>query len=176
MITKQHTQECLTRAFIHALTGGAGVNCSLGAFFDYGFDGQFKPVIVRGTGARERRVESGFHLDFQLKSTTLWEFENDHVVYDLEAKTYNDFVTRDPDATGAILILLCLPEDEVEWANFTEDHLALRHCCYWAKLNGDPTDNANTKRVRIPRTNLLTVDSLKQILNEERGRRLEAEP
>jgi len=172
VITKQHTQECLSRAFVLAVSGAAGVNVEMGKEFDYGFDGQFKPVMIRGP----RRVESGFHLDYQLKSTTNWWHEGDDVVYDLEAKTYNDLVDRDPDATGAVLILLCLPDDEAQWVSFTEDALALRRCCYWTRLQGEPTDNVAKKRVFIPRQNLLTVASLRQVLLDERERRSGAQP
>ncbi|MFC5353768.1 DUF4365 domain-containing protein [Azospirillum himalayense] len=168
MITKQHTQECLSRAFIHAVAGRAGVNFNLGSAFDYGFDGQFRPVKIRNG----RRNDSGFPLDFQLKATTDWEHDGGFVVYDLEAKTYNDLVGREPAEIGAVLILLCLPKDEAEWLVFQEDRLELRRCCYWERLVGAPTDNVETKRIRIPRTNLLTVESLNAILDHERFRRL----
>ncbi|CAO3358124.1 DUF4365 domain-containing protein [Azospirillum melinis] len=168
MITKQHTQECLSRAFIHAVAGRAGVNFNMDSAFDYGIDGQFRRVGKRGT----RRVDSGLVLDFQLKATTDWEHDGEFVVYDLEAKTYNDLVGREPAEIGAVLILLCLPKDEAEWLVFQEDRLELRRCCYWERLAGEPTDNIETKRIRIPRTNLLTVESLNDILDHERSRRL----
>jgi hypothetical protein len=145
-----------------------GVNLNVGRVFDYGFDGTLLHVLVRGN----RRVESGFHVDIQMKATTVWEHDGDLVVYDLEAKTYNDLVTRDPAAVGCVLILLCMPKSDGEWLAGTETEMVLRHCCYWARLEGEPTYNAETKRIRIPRTNLLTADSIHAILEGERMRRL----
>src|SRR5690349_9243361 len=84
-ITVQHTQESLCISHIYALAGMAGVNYKVDRY-DYGVDGQFTPVTVRGN----RRVNSGFPLDFQAKASFDWERRNGCIVYDLEAKNYND--------------------------------------------------------------------------------------
>jgi hypothetical protein len=168
LITPQHAQECLSRAFVHAVGGSAGINFHLGNVFDYGFDGQFRPVALRGN----RHVDSGFPVDFQLKATTDWKHVGDKVVYDVEAKTYNDLVGRDSAGVGAILILLCMPKDSANWVAFFEDELRLRHCCYWERLQGTPTSNTQTKRILIPRSNLLNATNLHQLLVDERVRRM----
>lgn len=167
-ITMQHSQECLSLAYIYALAGMAGVNISIDRVYDYGVDGTLLPV----TGGA-RRVETGFKLDFQLKSTTRWQHDGEHVVYDLEAKTYNDLVGRDPAAVRCILILLCLPAEQAEWLGASETELLLRRCCYWTAIVGGPTENVATKTIRIPRTSLLTAESVHAALAAERARRLE---
>ena len=167
MITKKHTQESLSRSYIHAIAGSAGVNLHVGLEFDYGFDGTFRPVIIRG----ERRVESGIHVDFQLKCTTNWTFEGDQVAYNIESKTYNDFVTRPAALMKCVLILLCVPEDDSQWVDINEGCMTLKHCCYFSFLSGQDTNNNNsTKKILIPRTNLLTVTALKDLLDQERAR------
>lgn len=166
MITENHTQECLSLAFVHALTGVAGVNLQVrDRRHDYGIDGTFRPV-TDGT----RHVENGFPVDFQLKSTINWEFVEDHIVYDVEAKTYNDLVGREPGSIPCILILLCLPKASNEWLVGTETELVLRNCCYWIQLTGTKTDNTSTKRIHIPRKNLLSVAGIREILKTERAR------
>jgi hypothetical protein len=170
MITIQHTQESLSRAYIHAIAGSAGVNCSIDRAFDYGIDGTFRPVVVRGN----RRIENGFPLDYQLKCTVNWQYEGNDVAYNIKTKTYNDLVTRDPEGLGVVLLLLCVPSERTQWAEFNEDFLTLRRCCYHALLTGDPEENENsTKKILIPRANVLTADSLTQLLAEERARKLE---
>lgn len=166
MLTEAHTQECLSLAYVHAVTGRAGVNLFVGGRHDYGVDGTFKPVVnVNG-----RRVESGHPVDFQLKASINWRHDGDAVVYDLEAKTYNDMVGRLPTAIPLILLLLCLPKDGEIWLEGTESELVLRHCCYWMKISGDSTDNSATKRIRIPRSNVLTPEAVLTILAMERAR------
>ncbi|MBY2914668.1 DUF4365 domain-containing protein [Rhizobium leguminosarum] len=169
MITIQHTQESLSRAYLHAISGTAGVNCSMDRTFDYGFDGTFRPVAIRG----RRRVETGFPLDYQLKCTKNWTHEGSNVAYNIETKTFNDLVTRDPEGLGAILILLCVPEEQGEWAVFSEDFMTLRRCCYYTILEGDPVDNEQSKKkILIPRSNILTAGRLNQLLEEERNRKM----
>lgn len=160
MITPEHTQEALSQAFVHALAGVAGINIATRPMFDYGIDGTFYPVKIVGG----ERVPTGFPVDFQMKATTRWEFKNDTVVYDLEARTHRLLTDREPGQVLAILILLCLPDDPNNWLDGCEEHLLLKNCCYWYRPEGPPTQNASSVRIWIPRANLLTPGSLKSIM------------
>jgi hypothetical protein len=166
-ITVQHTQESLCMAHIYAVAGMAGVDHAYRAVHDYGVDGQFDPIVIR----KNRRVVSGHPLAFQAKATMNWELVDGHIVYDLEAKTYDEIVSRGPSEVTMILILLCMPRDQVDWHSATSDATMLRNCCYWAVLTGDPCRNASTKRIRIPAGNVLTPDSLLALLAAEKERR-----
>lgn len=172
-ITTQHTQESLSRAYVTAVAGRAGLNMTLGQEYDYGVDGSFHSVVIGSDG---RRVNSGSTLDFQLKASKNWKFnkQNDQIGYNLEAKTYNDLVMRDPDCVGIILILFCLPSNSNHWLSVTEDQLILRNCCYWIRLEGNRTSNAQTKKIFIPSQNLLDVQALKELMINESVRRKEA--
>jgi hypothetical protein len=167
-LTIQHMQETICLAHIYALAGMARVNHGISRIHDYGVDGQFDPVIIMPDG---RRVESGHVMPFQAKSTTTWVIKNDAVVYDLEAKTYNDLMRRSLAAPTMLLILLCLPKDQSEWHVASHSGTMLRNCCYWHVLCGDPTANTEKKRIFIPTTNLLTADSLNDLLSVEAARR-----
>lgn len=159
MITPQHIEEGLSCAHLFAITSIAGVNIAH-LKFDYGVDGTFRATQRFGS----RIVTSRFSIDFQLKASVNWELRGDEVIYDLEAKTYNDIVDRSNDKRGAplILILLCLPKSPSEWAEISEDHLLLRKCSYWGTFDGALTSNRSRVRVSIPRSQLFTPD----ILNE----------
>jgi hypothetical protein len=160
MITTQHTQELISQAYIHAIAGIAGVNFHSTRVYDYGVDGTLHPVKV----INSRRIESGFPVDFQLKSSTSWEDNGTHITYDLEAKTYNDLVCRDSRAIPLILILLCLPKDHKDWVCWDEECIVMKKMCYWAVLDGEPTENKSSKRISIPKHQLFTPDTLKEIL------------
>lgn len=135
--------------------------------FDYGLDGHFRSVVIRGA----RRVTSGHPLDFQAKASANWELMNNEIVYDLEAKTYNDLVSRSDAEATLVLVLLCLPKNQSEWHISTASETTLRHCCYWYVIRGEITDNTATKRIFIPCENLLTPENLKMLLVAERTRR-----
>jgi hypothetical protein len=152
---------------VQAIAGMAGVIYQPRDSYDYGVDGQFHPVIMRGN----RRITSGHPLDFQAKSTVNWDLVDDKIVFDLEAKTYNDIVSRTPSETTLILILLCLPKEQSGWHAASSGETVLRHCCYWHFLTGEVTENAVSKRVFIPSENILTPESLRMLLDLERRRR-----
>jgi hypothetical protein len=154
-------------AHIYALAGVAGVNYFVQKTYDYGVDGQFTLVVRRNN----RLVDSGFPLDFQAKATVDWKLVDDHIVYDLEAKNYNDLAQRTAAESTMILILLCLPKERSNWHGTTCDETILRHCSYFHTISGELTSNSETKRIFIPKENLLTPASLNKLLDLERERR-----
>jgi hypothetical protein len=157
VLTDQHIAESLSRAYVRAIAGRAGLNLAVREY-DYGVDGSFDEVVVR----QNRRVESGFSLSFQLKSSTQWQLNDTQVVYDLEVKTYNDLILRRSmrTATPCILILLALPSDSMQWLICEETQLRLQGTCYWEYLSGSPSENRQSVRIRIPRSQRLNPESL----------------
>jgi hypothetical protein len=157
VLTDQHIAESLSRAYVRAIAGRAGLNLAVREY-DYGVDGSFDEVAVR----QNRRVESGFSLSFQLKASTQWQLDSTQVIYDLEAKTYNDLILRRSmrAATPCILILLALPTDAEQWLICEESELRLKGACYWEYLSGSLSENRSSVRIRIPRSQRLTPESL----------------
>lgn len=157
MLTDQHIAEALSRAYVRAIAGCAGLNLAIREY-DYGVDGSFDEVVVR----QNRRVESGFSLSFQLKASTQWQLNFTHVTYDLEAKTYNDLILRRSirTATPCILILLALPPDSAQWLICEESQLRLQGTCYWEYLSGNLSENRQSVRIKILRSQRLTPESL----------------
>jgi hypothetical protein len=157
VLTNQHIAESLSRAYVRAIAGRAGLNLAVREY-DYGVDGSFDEVMVR----QNRRVESGFSLSFQLKASTQWQLNDAQVVYDLEVKTYNDLILRRSmrTATPCILILLALPSDSMQWLICEETQLRLQGTCYWEYLSGSLSENRQSVRIRIPRSQRLNPESL----------------
>jgi hypothetical protein len=170
VLTEQHIAESLSRAYVQAIAGRAGFNFAIREY-DYGVDGSFYEVIVR----ENRRVESGFSLKFQLKASTQWRLDPTQVIYDLEAKTYNDLVSWDRARVAApcILILLALPTDSSQWLVCEESELRLRGGCYWAYLSGSSSENVSSVRIRIDRAQRFTPESLLDLVSRlKAGERL----
>ena len=163
MLTEQHIIESLSRAYVRALAAKAGLNLSVREY-DYGVDGNFDEITIRD----KRRVESGFSLSFQLKASTQWQRDDNTVIYDLEAKTYNDLVLRRNFrmAVPCILILFTLPPDSSQWLIYNEEEMRLRGSCYWDYLSGAPTENRQSVRIRIPRQQRLTSESLLDLIEK----------
>lgn len=164
LITREHTQEALSLAHIHALAGMAGLNLGPRTTFDYGIDGTFWPVkIIDG-----RRIPSGHPVNFQLKATTNWKKYAGHVLYDLDVRAHQTLSHRERGEPLSILILLCLPKSNEAWMDGCEEYTRLRHCCYWYRVTGIATSNLSSVRIRVPRTNILTPQSLTNIMRTAR--------
>ncbi len=166
MMTREHRQEALCRAYVQAVAAQAGVTSS-NPVPDYGIDLSLRLVSpVEG-----RRRDVGAQVDLQLKSTTRAIVSDTHVIYDLDVDTYNDL--RDTDRpTLLILVLFVMPVDEVFWLSQTSEHLCLRHCAYWVSLRGSPPSTATSSlRITIPRTNVFSVEALTDLLKQARERK-----
>ena len=158
-ITKEHRQEALSLAWLHAVAGACGLTCSLRTL-DYGVDVTLHYIEAAGGVL----FESIFRIVVQLKSTTNASLDDQYVRYDLAVRNYEHL--REPNPfVPRILAVLVLPEDESEWIDVSEDQLTMRRCMYWHTLAGfGPTPNKHTVRIAIPRENILSVEGLKKLL------------
>lgn len=103
-------------------------------------------------------------LDVQVKATSVDYCRSDHFAFPLKIKNYNDLRTL-KRMCPIILIVLALPTNPEEWLAINENNLVARRCCYWVSLKGSPsTDNTSSCTVHLPRSNILTPDSLKEIM------------
>jgi hypothetical protein len=83
----------------------------------------------------------------------------DHIAFPLPIKNYDDL--RVETITARILIVLVMPENEVEWLECSQDALSLRRCAYWHTLLREPeTINSTTITVYLPRSQMFTRGSL----------------
>jgi hypothetical protein len=165
-MTDEHRMEQLSRAYATAVAAVCGCRWSAPTP-DYGTDLSLRQVVLRN----KRWDEVGPALDIQLRSTTAASLTVDHVIYDLDAATY-DKLRRATLTVPAILVLLVLPPARGDWLDHTEDRLELRGCAYWLSLRGEPaSSNTFSIRVRIPRVNQFTPAALERIMDAIRRRR-----
>ncbi len=69
-------------------------------------------------------------------------------------------------AVPCILILFTLPPDSSQWLIYDEDEMRLRGSCYWEYISGKPTTNRQSVRIRIPRQQQLTPESLLGLIDK----------
>lgn len=155
MITKNHRQEGLSRAYIQAVAAKAGFAFNPRTV-DYGMDFSLNQIVLQ----KGRLCETGIDIDIQARSTTLARITAEAVLYDLDIHTYE--MLRDPLAkTMRLLVLLVLPTDESEWLRLSEEELLLRRAAYWYSVKGQPsTTNRRSIRLAIPRSQLFTPEAL----------------
>jgi hypothetical protein len=162
MLTTPHIMERLSVAYIHAVSGRAGINIASREEHDYGIDVQLNSITY--LGSRRKRIDSGFPVYVQLKATTQWEIDDDNVIYDMEVDAYNMMALRPNGAIPYYIFVLCLSKSDHQWLYNDERSLVLQNCCYWMRETVAQTSNTSKIRVRIPRQQIVNVDSLREIM------------
>jgi hypothetical protein len=104
-------------------------------------------------------------INVQLKATAQDCVAGDTVVFDLPVKNYNDLRSVER-CVPAMLVVLHLPKEELDWISHTIDLLSLRNSAYYYNLSGlPPIENTTTVRLRIPSAQRLTKESLQTLLD-----------
>ena len=96
-------REALGQAYVRAIVAKAGYNIAR-SDKDFGLDGTIKDIQVRNN----RYYETGFGIEYQLKSSSNVYFEDDQIVYDLESKNYNDLATWSGTNPGILILFVLL--------------------------------------------------------------------
>jgi hypothetical protein len=156
-------QEEFSYAYIHAVAAGAG----------YSFQSATRQLDLAGIDATIHAVgKNGTFkarpcpLYLQVKSSYRNLLQSDHVCYDLAVTDYNALIDDEFQTNPFILIVVLVPKERNEWLAHSEKELCLKHCAYWLSLRGNEpkTGSAKTVRVKIPRSQQLTVNSLQGIM------------
>jgi len=154
-------KEDISISYISALCAYAGIAYEIVRHDEDSTDGILrKRVLLDGN----RKFDA--ELRIQLKCTcslSQYTDNGDTLTYKLKVKNYNDLCL--PSTTPIMLGLLILPENEELWIDCTEEELLIRGCMYWAEFSGK-TESANegTISVKIDKKNMITVESLQEIL------------
>jgi hypothetical protein len=161
LLTRNHRQEALCRAYVQAVAALAGVASSVPTP-DYGIDLSLRSIDEIG----DQHQDAGVQLDLQLRSTTRASVAGSQVSYDLDARTYE--YLRTPSPVPRILVLLILPDEEGRWLSQSLEELIIRRCAYWHSLReAGPTTATSSVRVAIPRAQVFSVEAV-----QDRMRRL----
>lgn len=159
MITIQHVEEGLSKAYVLAVGCRAGMLCNVDFSFDYGIDGTYREVEYR-PDSRRKYFDSGFSLDFQLKASKNIEVVDNNIIYDIDSDTYNELIQSNR-GTPCILIVMKLPNDDTTWLDINEEESILRNCAWYVSLEGKKkTENKKKIRIKIPKKQILTPNAL----------------
>jgi hypothetical protein len=160
----QSIEESLSIAHVSAVVARAGATMDL-VRQDYGVD----LSVRRIDSLKGKRMDMGVAFDCQLKASINWAKVNKEIIYDLEADTYNKIVYRHENSSSpCLLVVLCLPRDELKWLEMNENSMVLRECCYYIRLTGNSTKNKGTIRIKIPETQRLTPEEISKLIESSK--------
>jgi hypothetical protein len=166
-VTEQQIKEQLSRSYIELLINRGGFKQAK-LDVDHGVDLYITRAQRRVRNGVARYFDTLEFIGVQLKCTCLASVEelNDHIVFDLEAKTYNDLVdsVQEKSSTPLFLVLMVLPDDAETWVEVREHEIVLAKCAYWYRPSETdlPTTNTATRRILIPLANKLDLGFIEQ--------------
>ena len=100
----------------------------------------------------------------QAKATTAKNRTLHTVNQRLDIDTYNR-IKDNKNGFPFYLFTVILPENPNEWLNINQERIAVHHAAYYKSLEGEPDKpGQQTVTVHIPTENLLTTESLRQIM------------
>jgi len=163
-LTEQNIEAELSYAYLHAVATRGGFACSYTHqhLDDVGVDAQ---IHEDGRMLATDSTLTSFALHVQLKATRVAPIEqNGRFSFSLPVRQYNR-LRETRLVIPRLLVVLYLPPDPAEWLRHTEDALVAKRCAYWVSLRGaSASTNDTTQTVYVPRTQMLSVVSLSEIM------------
>jgi hypothetical protein len=158
-MTENEQKQQLSVAYVHAVAASAGFACQATIVDDDSVD-----VTIAAKGrVHEQSVLLSPRLEVQLKASSQDILRDDHVAFPLPVKNYEEL--RCDTMVPRLLVVFVLPDEPRDWLEQSEDQMITRRCAYWRSLLGSPdTKNKETVTVHLPRTNCLTVESLRSMM------------
>jgi hypothetical protein len=158
-MTENEQKQQFSIAYVHAVAARAGYSCQATIVDDDSVD-----VTLAASGlVHKQAVLRSPRLEVQLKATARDVLRQEHLAFPLPLKNYNDL--RQHTLVPRLLVVLHLPASPDEWLEQTEEQMVSRRCTYWLSLLNQPeVANERVVTVHLPRTNRLTVDNLRALM------------
>jgi hypothetical protein len=158
MYTNNIQKEEFSIAYAHAVAALA--KCNVG---NWHIDGDSVDISLRASvpGGKQTIYPQ---LDVQLKCTDADIFHKEGLSFSLKIKNYNDLRAR--VLNQRLLVVVCVPEGDANWAEQSQEQLSLKKCGYWLAPSQFPdSDNKASVTVKIPYDNIFSVDNLIQMMS-----------
>lgn len=162
-LSDQDVESELSYAYLHAVAAHANMTCHISNRHqdNNGIDATITAWGPFGTSVLRTEVD----IKVQLKSTIgILPVVGGKMTYFIRgANQYADLITHRV-ATPRVLVVLCLPDDRLEWLKIDQESLALKRCAYWVSLRGaPPSTNASGQTIRIPCNQIMDPAALKAL-------------
>lgn len=150
-------KEQFSKSYIQAVASVAGFSATTPTVDDDSVD-----LTIAGRG-RDGTVASP-RLELQAKGRNATTGNGNHFSYNLKLKNYDDLRVAN-FLVPRILVVVFVPEQIEYWLEQSEERLLMKHCAYWVSLRGmEESNNQNTVAVRLPRSNLFTIEALQDMM------------
>lgn len=150
-------QEQFGGAYLKAITSVAGYSLTASSVDDDSIDWT---IVARG----QFREYYSPKIDIQLKCPYRFKNYPDRIVYPIPRKNYDDLRAAKV-SVPRLLVVVTIPKALDDWVEFQDEGLILRYHAYWKSLLDTPDlTHQQTVSISIPKTQRLTVESLKYLM------------
>lgn len=154
--------EDVSEAYVRALCAVNGYSITKSNHDNDGYD-----IVIECKGqvaSDSLRYSPMVQVQLKASYAKITEHPDGSITYPLEVKNYRWLI--DPKRMiPIILVVFRMHQNDSLWVEHTNDWLKITKCAYWISLRGrSDTQNTSTINVTIPATNILTQDSLKDIM------------
>jgi hypothetical protein len=163
-ISDLNIESELSYAYLHAVASRIGVNCKMAGRHE---DNNGIDAILTSWGPFTGTYVRELDLKIQLKATKQIPTEiNGSYSYFFSGANRYDELTETGYPVKRILVVFFLPDNPKEWLQVSQAELSLKKAAYWVSLAGkSKTFNQSGETVYLPKTQLLTPESLTDIFN-----------
>jgi Domain of unknown function (DUF4365) len=152
--------EQLQEGYVSSIAATAGCTIELIKKDVYGFDVRF--VRPARPGVEEVTLIA------QLKNTTTVKPDpsKDFFSHQLKKREYLERLAAPRTGVKAVLLVMVTAPVQEQWTEAGHECMTVRHCCYWANLEGHPVNpNVSSPTVRISTANVFTSQALADIMD-----------
>ena len=156
----QTIEELISESYVSAIIAKSGFSPHP-INKDFGIDLEVRNIAKH----QKKRIDIGAFLSLQLKASTYWKINEEFITYDMDVNAYNKLIFQNNNAClPCALVLCCLPKDKDKWVEADEEELSIKKCCYYLTWEGySKSNNKFKKRIKIPRKQLFTPESLQEL-------------
>lgn len=160
MLERNLVESELSLAYLHAVSAKCAFAVDIPRIDNDSIDAI---ISVNGKVSSESRISSA-KIEVQLKASFNIQMNNSGAFsYSLPIKNYNDL--RGETMVPRLLVVLALPQDEIEWLKHSEEKLTLQKCAYFLNLFGMPeSNNSSSVTVQIPAENQFSPENLQALM------------
>lgn len=157
--------EQLQESYVTAIAATAG--CTVQAINRdvHGLD----MLIIRPSEAGTQEVS--FYAQLKNTTTTKPDPESDTFPYQFKHRDHLERLAAPRKDPKALLLVMACPPAQAHWSQAVSEELTVRHCCYWAHLEGAAVrPEVQAPTVRVPTANIFDATALRRIMEKlDRG-------
>lgn len=169
-LTAQNIECELSYAYLHAVASAAGMACVVADRHNdnAGVDAKLTGWGPFPNGGFLEEVDLKVQLKATIRNPSIKNIDGkEYLSYKFEGISQYNALRSQALSTPRILVVLFLPQDQLQWIDHSHEALLLRKCAYWVSLRSAPkSDNSTSQTVYLPKDQCFDKDGLLRLMGD----------